>query len=68
MNTDARTTTRRRSRHNQFDERKNIAVDPELITLLDEKAEELETTLGFRPTLSQTVRHLLHTIKRGAQQ
>lgn len=38
---------------------KNISVDADLVEKLNMKADELEHEFGFRPTLSQTLRHIL---------
>lgn len=38
---------------------KNITVDADLVEILGKKADELADVFGFRPTLSQTVRHLI---------
>lgn len=44
---------------------KNISVDPDIIEMLAERADKLADILGFRPTISQTLRYLL---KHGANQ
>lgn len=38
---------------------KNVTVDADIIALLNGKAEELDKQLGFRPTVSQTLRYIL---------
>jgi hypothetical protein len=43
---------------------KNIALDEDINALLNNYADELEPLLGFRPTLSQAVRHLLLQTRR----
>jgi hypothetical protein len=42
---------------------KNISVDAELVDGLNRAADRLEAKFGFRPTLSQTLHHLLKQIK-----
>ena len=42
---------------------KNIAVDAELVKVISATSDELEPVFGFRPTLSQTLRHLLKKLK-----
>lgn len=42
---------------------KNITVDADLVDILNATADELAETFGFRPTLSQTLRHLVNTRK-----
>lgn len=44
---------------------KNITVDAVLVDLINARADALEGTLGFRPTISQTLRYLLHAIPPG---
>jgi hypothetical protein len=44
---------------------KNISVDPDIIDMMNQKADELTEYLGFRPTISQTLRYLL---KHGGNQ
>ena len=41
---------------------KNITVDADLVDVLNDCADKLEVKFGFRPTLSQTLRHL---VKKG---
>lgn len=41
---------------------KNVTLDADLVDALNLVSDKLEPELGFRPTLSQTVRHL---IKKG---
>ena len=38
---------------------KNVTIDDDLVDTLNSKADSLEAVFGFRPTLSQTLRHLL---------
>ena len=38
---------------------KNITVDADLVAQLNAVADELTKAFGFRPTLSQTIRHLI---------
>lgn len=38
---------------------KNITVDADIIDIINTKAAALEETFGFRPTVSQTLRHVL---------
>lgn len=38
---------------------KNITVDTDIIALLKAKADELEAMFGFRPSISQTLRHMI---------
>ena len=38
---------------------KTIAVDVETVEAINVTADKLEAQCGFRPTLSQTLRHLL---------
>jgi hypothetical protein len=38
---------------------KNVTVDADLVELLNVAADRLEEKIGFRPTLSQTLRHLI---------
>lgn len=42
---------------------KNITVDADMVDALNEVADNLSDTFGFRPTISQTLRYL---IKRAA--
>lgn len=42
---------------------KNVSLDADLVGALNEKADELETLFGFRPTHSQTLRFLLKGAK-----
>jgi len=46
---------------------KNITVDDELVTLLNTMADRLVSVLGFRPTLSQTLRYLIKQAVVGEQ-
>ena len=38
---------------------RNISVDADIVETLNAKAAELEKLFGFKPTLSQTLRHVL---------
>lgn len=38
---------------------KNITLDADLVEALNAACDSLETEFGFRPTLSQAVRHLI---------
>lgn len=38
---------------------RNITIDADIVDLLNAKADNLTETFGFRPTLSQTMRHLM---------
>lgn len=38
---------------------KNITVDADLVDKINEVADALAKDLGFRPTISQTLRHLI---------
>ena len=38
---------------------KNMTIDADLVPLLNRVADKLETEFGFRPTLSQSIRHLI---------
>lgn len=42
---------------------KNIAIDAELVEMLNATADKLNATFGFRPTLSQTIKHLLRKVE-----
>ena len=46
---------------------KLVPLEIDLVDLLNEAAEDLETQLGFQPTLSQTIRHLIHQHKTTAE-
>ncbi len=39
---------------------RHISVDSDIADVLRTKAEELEQQFGFKPTVSQTLRHLLN--------
>ncbi len=41
---------------------KNITLDADLIEALNKASDRLELDFGFRPTLSQTVRHLVKKV------
>jgi hypothetical protein len=38
---------------------KNITVDADLVEILNKTADRLVNSLGFRPTLSQTIRYVI---------
>jgi hypothetical protein len=38
---------------------KNVSIDADLVDALNAVADDLERQFGFRPTLSQTLRHLI---------
>lgn len=38
---------------------RNMSVDADLVDLLNDKADALKEEIGFKPTLSQTLRHIL---------
>lgn len=38
---------------------KNVTVDADIIEILAAKADDLEATFGFKPTISQTLRYVL---------
>ena len=38
---------------------KNMSVDADIVDTLNDKAEALKEEFGFKPTLSQTLRHIL---------
>lgn len=40
---------------------KNITVDADLVEKIGALADSLEEKFGFRPTISQTLRHLIKT-------
>ena len=42
---------------------KTIAVDAETVEAITATADRLEDQFGFRPTLSQALRHLLKKVK-----
>ena len=42
---------------------KTIAVDAETVETINATADRLEDQFGFRPTLSQALRHLLKKVK-----
>ena len=44
---------------------KNITVDADLVEILNELADQMSEQLGFRPSLSQALRHLVHKYKSG---
>jgi hypothetical protein len=38
---------------------KNVSLDAEMVIMLNEAADKLQTKFGFRPTLSQTIKYLI---------
>lgn len=36
---------------------KNISIDADLVEVINQRATDLESVFGFRPTLSQTIRY-----------
>lgn len=42
---------------------KQIAIDHEVVDILNAASDRLTTTFGFRPTLSQTIKHLLRKVE-----
>jgi hypothetical protein len=38
---------------------RNVTIDADLVELMNREADELEPIFGFRPTLSQTIRHVI---------
>lgn len=42
---------------------KSFAVDTEVVAIITAVADKLEPELGFRPTLSQTIRYLLKKVQ-----
>jgi len=36
---------------------RNVTVDADLVEVINQKAIELEPIFGFRPSISQTIRH-----------
>ena len=38
---------------------RNVTVDTDVVEILNAKAAELEKQFGFKPTVSQTLRHLI---------
>lgn len=45
---------------------KNVTLDNEAVELLSSYRDELAETLGFSPSLSQAVRHLIKRASHGA--
>lgn len=44
----------------------NITIDADVALLLNDTAARLEAVFGFRPTISQTLRHLIVLSSKGA--
>jgi len=45
---------------------RNVTVDANLVALINQRADELEPIFGFRPSISQTIRHAFrHAFKKG---
>jgi hypothetical protein len=42
---------------------KNISIDADLLSVLNRTADLVESEWGFRPTLSQIIRHMIKKIK-----
>lgn len=42
---------------------KSIAIDAEMVRIINATADRLEDQFGFRPTISQTLRHMLGKIR-----
>lgn len=42
---------------------KNITVDADIVEILNERSDALAEVLGFRPTISQTLRYMLKNSK-----
>lgn len=36
---------------------RNVTVDADLVAAINQRADELEPIFGFRPSISQTIRH-----------
>lgn len=41
---------------------RNVTIDADLVEVINQRADELKPLLGFRPTLSQTIRY---TFRKG---
>lgn len=50
----------------RYDGKVNITVDPEAVTMLDEYAASIEPKLGFKPTRSQALKHLIRAVALAA--
>ena len=46
--------------------KKNITVDADLVEKISAIANSLEPEFGFRPTVTQAIRHLFHTLEKSA--
>lgn len=51
---------REQARLNAKQKVKNVTLDADLLAALNTVADKLEAEMGFRPTLSQAVRHLIN--------
>ena len=56
---DERARRKRISREASRGKSKNVTIDADLVGVLNTVADELEAGFGFRPNLSQTLRHLI---------
>jgi hypothetical protein len=43
---------------------KNLTIDQDLVEVLNTYADNLEPELGFRPTISQALRAMLHAVAK----
>ena len=43
---------------------RNISVDADLVEAIHKVSERLEVQFGFRPTLSQTLRHMINVAEQ----
>lgn len=43
---------------------KNITVDADIVDKLNTVADEFQNIFGFRPTISQTLRHVLKEVSK----
>ncbi len=50
---------RKKLPEDQKKQTKNVSIDAELVVDLNAVADQLKDRLGFRPTLSQTLRYLI---------
>ena len=50
------------ARHAAKAKYKNLTVDAEVVEILNAMADQLTAKLGFRPTISQTLRHLIKSL------
>lgn len=65
-NNEAKTSARRAAVSRYKANVRNVSIDADLVEQLNATADALETQFGFRPTLSQTMRHLIVTSKKDA--